>query len=283
MAKAGTRLTAGRIALLTLGRLAAMLLAVWLLIVGYLYVNQRAILYGPRPEPANALHLPITENLPIQDVRIPTPDGETLDAWYEAPKPGKPVILFLHGQGGTLYMGRYRYQRMDAKGVGYLALAYRGYSGSTGTPTEKGLFTDGLAAYDWLRANGVAAQDIVIHGHSLGSGVATYVATQRPARALILEAPFTATSDVAQHRYPFVPAQWLMKDKYLNRERIAQVHMPVLIVHGTRDTVIPFAEGLGLYGRAVAPKTFIAMPGSDHNTLTRDGVYDKYWAFLGVK
>ena len=193
--------------------------ALYLLPLGYLYFNQRHLLYAIVPEPTE----PLAAHLPIQDIRIHTPDGETLQAWYEPPQPGRPVVLYFHGQGGTLAMGQYRYIRMHKMGVGYLALAYRGYSGSTGHPTEKGLLIDGLAAYDWLKARGFRDSDIVIHGHSLGTGVATYVATRRPARALILEAPFTAASDVAQERHPFMPAALLMKDKFLSRLRIRDV------------------------------------------------------------
>ncbi len=244
--------------------------------VGYLYFNQRHILFAPTP----GAETPDIRGLDITDLRIETPDRERLEAWYEPAKPGKPVILFFHGQGGTLELGKWRYIRMHKMGVGYLALSYRGYSGSTGTPSEKGLLIDGLAAYDWLKAKGYRDQDIVIHGHSLGTGVATYVATQRPARALILEAPFTAAADVAQERYPFMPVSLLMKDKFLSRQRIKDVHMPLLIVHGDRDNVVPYAEGKRLFALANEPKTFIRMPGSHHNTLTRDGAYRYYWTFL---
>lgn len=252
--------------------------AAWLLAVGYLYIEQRHILYMPGPE-TEALAI---EGVAMQDVRIRTPDGETLQALYEAPQPGKPVILFLHGNAATLMRGKWRYIRMHKAGVGFLALAYRGYSGSTGTPTEQGLFTDGLAAYDWLKAQDIQDSDIVIHGHSLGTGVATYVATQRPARALILEAPFTAASDVAAERYPFIPVSLLMKDKFASRDRIRQVHMPLLIAHGDRDSVVPFSQGERLFSLAKEPKQFVRMHGSEHNTLTRDGVYRYYWKFLGL-
>ncbi len=248
-------------------------------VVGYLYVDQRHLLYLARP----GVEAPDIKGLPIQDLRIPTPDGQVLQGWYEPPQPGKPVFLYLHGQGTTLEASKWRFVRMHKEGAGYLAIAYRGFSGSTGTPTEKGLFIDGLAGYDWLRARGFAAQDIVIHGHSLGTGVATYVATQRPARALILEAPFTAASDVGQERYPYVPVTLLMHDHFANRDRIKDVHMPVMIAHGTADSVIPFAEGQKLYDLANAPKVFVAMPGSDHNTLVRDGLYDRIWPFIGVR
>lgn len=248
-------------------------------VAGYLYVNQRSILYRPTV----GAETPDIKGLPIEDVRIRTPDGETLQAWYEPPQPGKPVILYFHGQGGTQELGKWRYIRMHDKGVGYLALAYRGYSGSTGHPTEPGLLTDGLAAYDWLSAKGFKPSDIVIHGHSLGTGVAVYVATKRPAKALILEAPFTSASDVAQERYPFMPVALLMHDKFLSRERIKDVHMPLLIVHGDRDSVVPFVEGKRLFELANQPKTFVRMRGSEHNTLTRDGAYAYYWKFIGLK
>ena len=251
---------------------------VYLGAAGFLYVEQRPLLYLNK----HGAETPDIAGLPIRDLRIPTPDGQSLEAWYEPPQPGKPVFLFLHGQGGSLHYGKWRYIRMHKEGAGYLALSYRGFSGSTGTPTEKGLFIDGLAAYDWLRAQGFADKDIVLHGHSLGSGVATYVATQRPARALILEAPFTAAADVAQSRYPFAPVALLMKDKFANTTRMKDVHIPVLIVHGTDDSTIPIAEGQKLYDLANGPKTFVAMAGSEHNTLVRDGLYDHVWPFLGM-
>ena len=257
----------------------AVVVGIYLAAVGFLYVDQRRILYAPVP----GAETPDIAGVDIHDVAIHTPDGQTLEGWYLPPQAGKPVFLYLHGQGGTLEMGKWRYIRMHKEGVGFLALSYRGYSGSTGTPTEKGLFIDGLAGYDWLKAQGFRDQDIVIHGHSLGTGVATYVATQRPARALILEAPFTAASDVAAERYPFVPVGLLMHDKFLSRERIKAVHMPLLIIHGERDKIIPFAEGQRLFDLANQPKTFVRMPNSNHNTLTRDGAYAYYWRFLGMK
>jgi fermentation-respiration switch protein FrsA (DUF1100 family) len=237
------------------GVLVAFAAALYLAAVAYLYINQRHILYTIRPVPATR----DTGGLPIREVTILTPDGGTLD------------------------MGKWRYIRMHKQGVGYLAVSYRGYSGSTGSPTEQGLFTDGLAAYDWLKTQGYKADGIVIHGHSLGTGVATYVAGKRGARALVLEAPFTATVDVASERYPFVPVSWLMKDQFRSRDRIKDVHVPLLVIHGDRDSVVPFHQGQRLFAMANGPKTFIRMPGSEHNTLTRDGAYEHIWTFLGLK
>lgn len=249
-------------------------------VVGYLYLNQTRMEYVP-PPPGE--EIPDITGLAIQDVRIRTPDGETIEAWYEPPQPGRPVMLFLHGNGSSLAMGKWRYIRMHKQGVGYLAIAYRGYSGSTGKLSEKGLLIDGVAGYDWLKAKGFKDSDIVVHGHSLGTGVATWVATQRPARALVLEAPFTAASDVGAEQYPWVPVELLMRDKYMSRKRIRDVHMPVLIAHGTKDQVIPFHQGERLFALANEPKTFVRMEGSGHNTLVRDGLYDHIWTFLGLE
>lgn len=239
----------------------------------YLYVKQRDMLYQT---PHADIHPNVAEVPGIQDLRLKTPDGETLQAWYLPPTGDGPVFLFFGGQGRRLDEQSHRYIEMAKRGAGFLALAYRGFSASTGHPSEDGLFMDGLVAYDWLKAHGYDRERILIHGHSLGSGVATYVATQRPARGLILEAPFTAASDVGQERYPYFPVQFLMQDKFANRDRIGFVNMPVLIVHGDRDDMIPFAHGQRLYALANEPKTFKRMAGEGHSTLTRAGIYDTY-------
>lgn len=262
-----------------LGTTIALLAIGYALIIGYFYANQSHLLF--RNIQKN--EVPHFQNLNLRDVRIRTRDNETLQAWYLAPKPNQPVFLFLHGNASTLAMGEWRYRRIQSAGAGVLALAYRGYSGSTGAPSEQGLFKDGLAAYDWLIAQGFKAEDIVIHGHSLGTGVATYVATERSARALLLESPFTAASDAASFHYPYIPIQLLMRDKFLNRARIANVKMPIMIAHGDKDSVIPFSQGQQLFRLIKGQKEFVAMHGSEHNTLVRDGVYAHYWKFIKPK
>jgi uncharacterized protein len=247
-------------------------------VCGYMYAQQDALVYMTSATKVT----PHPADLPIEDVTFKTPDGVRLTGWYEPPQKGAPVMLFLHGQGADLNDGRFRYRRMHDKGVGYLAIDYRGFGGSGGRPTEQGLYTDALTAYDFLLTRGVAPEQIVIHGHSLGSGVATFLATRRPARALILEAPFTAAVDVAAERYPYLPVNLLMRSKFISRERMKDIYMPVLIVHGDHDSVIPFAHGERLFALANRPKNFVRMIGSDHSTLTRDGVYDIYWHYLGL-
>jgi fermentation-respiration switch protein FrsA (DUF1100 family) len=224
---------------------------------------------------------PAIQDVAIQELRLRTPDGETLVAWYLPPRPGSPVILHFFGNGAGLAVEEWRWRRISKAGAGFLAVAYRGYSGSTGHPTENGLHTDARTAYDWL-AQRHPASDIVIYGHSLGSGVAVRLAAERPSRALILEAPFSAAVDRAAEQYPWIPVRLLMQDQFVSRRWIKEVHAPVLIINGDHDSVIPMSQGQRLFQEANRPKTFVQMIGSEHNTLTRDGAYDVVWSFLGV-
>ena len=259
-------------ALVVLGGLAAVYLAA----VGYLFAVQRTMLYHPLAGGA-----PSADGPPIQVVGVDTADGEHLVGWWLPAQAGKPTVLFFNGNASTLAIQEGRWRRIADEGVGFLAVAYRGYDGSTGTPSEKGLTEDARAAYGWLNRR-VPASDIVIHGFSLGSGVATRLAIERPARALILEAPYTSTADVAAGVAPWAPVRLLMLDQYRSKDRIGQLRMPLLILHGDADGVVPFTQGQALFKLAPSPKIFVRMVGSDHNTLTRDGAYDHVWRFLGL-
>lgn len=246
-------------------------------VMALLFFNQRTLLYRPVADRA----APDLDGPAIQVVRIETADGESLVSWWRPPEHGRPTILFFNGNAAGLSVQRGRWRRIADTGVGFLAVAYRGYDGSTGRPTEAGLHADAEAAYEWL-THRVEPEDVVIHGFSLGSGVATRLASRRPARALVLEAPFTSTADVAAARLPFTPVHLLMRDQYRSRDLIDQVGMPLLVLHGDADSVVPFVQGQTLYGMANPPKQFVRMIGSDHNTLVRDGAYDHIWRFLNI-
>jgi uncharacterized protein len=249
------------------------LIALFAVPLAALTVFQGSLIYHPHADE-------VAPNVPeTQAVRIETEDGERLVAWYRAPREEQPIFLFFDGNGGRPHIWGGRWRRIAEAGSGFLAVYYRGYSGSTGAPSERGLHIDARAGYDWLIANGYEPSDIVIHGFSLGSGPAVKLATERPARALVLEAPFTGVDDVAAGIVTPLVAS-LVRDSYRNRDWIGDVHMPVLIVHGDRDTVIPFSQGERLYALANEPKMFVRMRGSDHATLVRDGIYPHITEFL---
>ena len=246
-------------------------------VTGAAWAFQRELLYDPGPD-AGRLRL---KGEPVQAVHLRTADHQRLTGWYLPPVGDRPVMLFLNGRVGGLALQAGRWRRIARQGVGFLAINYRGYGGSSGRPTEQGLNLDARAAYAWLSRR-LRAERIVIHGYSLGTGVAVRLAAGHSARALILEAPFTALEDVIDQKALGLPVGLLLRDPYRSRDWIDKVTAPVLIVHGDRDSVVPFEEGQTLFGLAHQPKAFVRIAGGDHNTLTRDGLYDHVWRFLDV-
>jgi fermentation-respiration switch protein FrsA (DUF1100 family) len=256
---------------------ALVLAAIWACGVGYIYANQRRYLYYPDPKP----QVIDPDGPAIQAVQLRTADGETLVAWWLPPEEGQPVFLFFPGNALGLSVYDWRYRLWSERGAGFLAVGYRGFSGSTGKPSEKGLTLDAEAAYGWISSR-YPADRIVINGYSLGTGVAVRLATKQPARALVLEAPYTSTVDVARPRMLWAPVDLLMHDKFDSRSLIGQVRMPVMIIHGDRDQTIPFALGEALYEAAPQPKRFLRMQGVDHNGLTTDAAMNTIWTFIGA-
>lgn len=258
----------------------AALTTLYVLAIGALALNQRSFIYHPLTE------VVAPDYLGIQAVQLQTEDGERLNAWWLAPPQTdaarEPVFLFFDGNMGRPQRWRERWEAISAGNAGFLAIAYRGYAGSTGHPTEEGLYADARAAYAWLIAQGYTSDDIVIHGLSLGSGVATNLASERPARALILEAPFTSVVDVVREDLPLVPS-FAVTERFMSRERIGHVNMPVLIAHGDADSTIPFAHGERLFALAGEPKQFVRFPGGEHVTLVNDGLYAHIWSFLAER
>jgi len=243
--------------------------------VAYVFFNQRRYLYYPGVA-AQAID---PAGPAIRQVTLKTPDNETLVAWYLPPADrDKPMLLYFNGNGLGLSVQSARWREIADEGAGFFAVGYRGYSGSTGTPTEKGLRMDAEAAWQWLAAR-YPPQRIVIEGYSLGTGLAVKLAAEHPARALILEAPYTSAVDVARTQMSWAPVRWLMLDRYESAAWIGKVRCPVLIVHGDQDNVIPFTQGQTLYQLVKAPKRFERMEGSNHN-LVGDGLYDRIWPFL---
>jgi fermentation-respiration switch protein FrsA (DUF1100 family) len=249
-------------------------LAVYVVVVAYLYLFQRSFLF----EPSGVLETPVQAGLPrVEVMTITTADGTRLTAWYAAPEPGKPSVLYFHGNAASLSARADRFQQILDSGFGLLAAGYRGYPGSEGSPSEAALLSDGLELFDWLSTR---AQNIVIHGESLGTGVAVYVAAEREARAVILEAPFTAALDIARATYPWVPVAFLMRDPFLSRERIASVSEPLLIVHGAKDSIVPVEHGRRLFEMASEPKEILVFEDADHADLWEAGLWPAALEFL---
>jgi len=258
-------------------RIAALvLLLLYAAVVAALFFAQRSLLYPGSGQVTNAVQAGLTG---VEDIVLATPDGERLVGWWKPPELGKAVIVYFHGNGGALWNRRARAKGLVATGRGLLMVSYRGYSGSTGTPTEEGLRIDARTAYDFV-AKPYEPSRIVLYGESLGTGVAVRLATERPVAGLVLDAPYTSTAAVAAQRYPFVPVSFLMRDQYRSIDIIQTVKAPILVMHGTADRVIPFHFGEELFAAAPEPKRFVRFEGGRHSNLLESGGFAALDEFL---
>jgi fermentation-respiration switch protein FrsA (DUF1100 family) len=227
------------------------------------YFGQRALLYPGATKATDAL--PATVSWAVR-VAIATPDGETLAALHVPPGKGRPTVLLFPGNGDNIANYGFLAKLLSAHGYGLLAVSYRGYPGSTGSPTETGLLADGLAAFDWLSAHD-RSSPIVILGRSLGTGVAVNTAAERDATAVVLVSAYESILAVARDQYFYLPVAPLLKDSFRSDLRIARVSEPKLFLHGDLDTSVPLASGKALFDAAPEPKTFIVQRGRGHNDI----------------
>ena len=260
----------------------------WLLIVvltGYacglvvLFFAQRSLLF---PIPTAERTTPQAAGFPeAQEHVLTTADGEKVIVWHVPAKPGHPVVLYFHGNGDFLagFFGRFR--DLIADGTGIVALSYRGYAGSSGQPSERGLLQDAAAAYAFTTAR-YSADRIVVWDFSLGTGVAVALAAEQPLRGLILEAPYTSLADVAASAFPIFPVRLVMKDPFHSDQRIARVNAPLLVLHGAHDATIPITFGERLFALAHEPKQFVRFPDGGHNDLDAYGATATARKFIGA-
>jgi uncharacterized protein len=260
----------------------------WLLIVvaiGYfgglaaLFFLQRAMLY---PIPPGGRIAPAAAGFPqVEEHVVTTADGEKIIVWHVPAKPGRPVILYFHGNGDFLAGYFARFHDIIADGTGIIAPAFRGYSGSTGSPSEQGLLRDAAAAYAFATAR-YSPDRIVAWGFSLGTGVAVALAAEQPVSKLILEAPYSSAADVAASLFWYAPVRLLMRDPLRSDQRIARVRVPLLVMHGTDDYAIPIRFGERLFALAHEPKRFVKFPGGGHENLGNFGAIETARQFIGA-
>jgi fermentation-respiration switch protein FrsA (DUF1100 family) len=264
-----------RYPLRALASLAVLYVAAVALLAGF----QRALIYAPDPWTDVAPdHYAMLER--VGEVSLQTADGLLLRAWYVEAPAGRPTVVIFPGQGGSLRSERYRLQHFRDAAMGVLLVAYRGYSGNPGAPSEQGLYVDARAALDWLASRGVADASLVLYGASLGTGVATAMAAERTVGAVVLEAPYTSIVDVAAERFPGVPVAWLLRDRFDSFGRIAAVTEPVLVLHGANDKVVPQRLGRKLYAAAGRRKEAYWPANVGHNDIFDRGGFERARGFI---
>lgn len=234
---------------------------VWVGVIVLLTFMERRFLYFPIRTLAAQ---PTDYGLRAEELRLTTSDGVRLHGWWIRAK-GEGVVLLFHGNGGNI---SHRLERaklfVDALGTDLFLVDYRGYGLSEGTPSESGLYRDGLAIYDAARERGFPPDRIVLHGESLGCAVAVEVALTRPAGALALETPFLSVPALARKHYPFVPTMFV-RSRFDAASKVGRVTVPKLFLVAERDEIAPPEQGRALYDRAAPPKELFVIPGAGHN------------------
>jgi hypothetical protein len=261
-----------------LARSAAVCLAVaWLGILAIVYPLQRKLLFVTSAERVTPVEAGLSE---AAEVMLETRDGERLVAWWAQPAPGKAVVLYFQGNSGIAAHRAERFRILTEAGFGILAPAYRGYGGSTGSPTEAALVADAGVAYDWLLAKGLSPARIVLIGESLGSGVSVQLAAARPVAGLILDSPFSSVTDVAARRFPYLPVHYLLRDRFDSMAHIGRVRARLLVVHGDRDGIVPYDLGQRLFAAAREPKRMLTLRGAGHTAPFMAGAWSAIRPFL---
>jgi fermentation-respiration switch protein FrsA (DUF1100 family) len=206
-------------------------------------------------------------NSQVQDVYLTTRDGVRIHAWWCPVEGAEGALIYCHGNAGNLShrsQGIATWQQQMRLSV--MIFDYPGYGKSEGRPSEAGCYAAADAAYQWLtESQRITAEQVVIYGSSLGAAVAVDLARRRPHRALVLISAFTSIPDMAQKFYPWLPARWLVRNRFDNLASIGQCRQPVFIAHGDQDSLVPFEMGEQLYRAAAEPKRFYTMRGHGHN------------------
>ena len=218
--------------------------------------------------------------LDVEEVVFKAADGTKLVAWHLAARKGMPTLLYFTGNSGNVAKRAGKIKAIGADGYGVFMLNYRRCGGSEGRPTEKRIAADAVSAYDYLRGLGVAPHDIVAYGESLGTAVAARLALQRHVEGLVLEAPFTSIVDVGKLMWKYFPLDLIMADRYRTIDLIGRVTVPLLIVHGGRDAIIPLGQARHVFHAANEPKSFAIVPQAGHTDLFERGAWEKVRGFL---
>ena len=231
---------------------------------GFLYTMQETLIF---PAPGGISTAALNEaaaEVGATPIEVMTSDGVKLYGWYRSGGNQRAVVYF-PGNAATV-LGTVGLMRLvNDEGWDFAVIAYRGYPGSEGTPTEAGLHLDSRALWDFLRdEKGIAAKDIVIHGRSLGGGVAAGLAAEVKPGALVLESTFTSILDMAEADNPWFPVGRLLKHPFNTRERAASIAAPVLILHSDGDHTIPVSHGRALR-KLFSTATYMEVPGREHN------------------
>jgi len=242
-------------------RIAALVMAFMVLLL----LLENSMIFFPSRYPEGDWRPP---HASVEDCFFETADGVRLHAWWlpgARPESG-PVLLWFHGNAGNITHRGDNLAMFVGRDASVLLVDYRGYGRSEGKPSEKGIYLDGEAAYEYVtRERGVPAGRVICFGRSIGCAVALHVALKYPVAGLVLESPFTSARAMARRMLPLLPVWLFIRSEFDNIGRVPSVKAPVLVIHGDRDEVVPFEQGRAVFDAAPEPKEFYCLEGARHN------------------
>ena len=244
--------------------LLALLAIAYLGIIGWIYLNQRKLLFFPD----TAIKQVEEYNLAgTQDLMIETNNGEKIQLWYHPAKHGMPMTLYFHGNSYNLGQRALKFRELIDLGYGFIAPSYSGFGKSDGTPSKESVLESARTAVRFLKDQGFQTKDVLLIGESLGSGVAVNMAIEDNYKGLFLITPYTSIADRAQEIYWFLPVRYLLKDGIESKIFIDKINAPLLMAHGTNDLIIPHTHSKQLFSVAKDPKKLIIYEGKGHSNL----------------
>ena len=253
-----------------------LLIVIYIGITVIVYFYQRKLLYHPFSPQITGEGL--VHN--FETINFKTSDNFVLKGWFHLKNSNKKTILFLHGNAGNLDNRIDKLNSLGSMEINFLIIAWRGYSGNLGSPSEVGLYKDALGAIKWLNEKGISNDQIVLYGESLGTAIATEVGQNKNFAGIILEAPFTSMVDMGQKIYPIFPVRFLLKDKYESKNKIKNLKSPILVLHGRKDKIVPFYMGEKIFEMANNPKFKYFTDLDDHMMIFDDKLINEIELFI---
>ena len=243
----------------------------------FTYFYQRNLLYHPSENNYQGDSI----NFNYQEVFIDVEENIKLKSWFiKKDLKNFKTIIFFHGNAGDLTNRIHKLNELNKLDVNILIISWRGFSGNLGKPTEKNLYQDAKKSVKWLYKNGIEKKNIILYGESLGTGVATELGQDNSFAGIILESPFTSIANAAKIYYPYLPIDLLIKDRYDSIKKIKSIKIPILVMHGKKDNVVPFKMGVELFEKANEPKYSYFSENDDHMMEFNDQLINSLKKFL---
>ncbi|MCE2993087.1 MAG: alpha/beta hydrolase [Alphaproteobacteria bacterium] len=258
-------------------RFLVVLALIYVAVSATIYFKQRSLLYFPDKDIKEISSYSLGDT---QDLMIKSKDGTEIQIWYKKAEPNKPMALYFHGNSYNLGKRSEKFRELIDLGYGFVAPSYHGFGKSDGNPSKEAILGDARTAIKFLEDQGYKTEDTVVIGESLGSGVAVQMATEYKFREVFLITPYTSIADRAQQIYWYLPVQYLVKDNFINSDKIAKINAPLLMVHGTKDDVIPHSHAEALFAIAEEPKKLIIYDGKGHSNLDNREIFTEMTKFL---